>query len=55
MTSLAGQILIETETPREKGAVTQVCHFHNCPKVGAVYVPQVSDCRRLRLRGTGRA
>jgi F-type H+-transporting ATPase subunit gamma len=39
ITSLVGQILIEMETQREKGAVTQVYLFHNRPKTGAIYAP----------------
>jgi len=39
ITPLVGQILIEMETQREKGAVTQVYLFHNRPKTGAIYAP----------------
>jgi F-type H+-transporting ATPase subunit gamma len=39
ITPLVGQILIEMETQREKGAVVQVYLFHNSPKSGAIYAP----------------
>ena len=39
ITPLVGQILIEMETQREKGAITQVYLFHNRPKTGAIYTP----------------
>ena len=39
ITSLVGRILIEIETQREQGKVTQVYLFHNRPKSGAVYAP----------------
>ncbi|MHB1215182.1 MAG: F0F1 ATP synthase subunit gamma [Thiobacillus sp.] len=39
ITPLVGQILIEMEAQREKGAITQVYLFHNCPKTGAIYTP----------------
>jgi F-type H+-transporting ATPase subunit gamma len=39
ITPLIGQILIELEAQREKGAITQVYLFHNRPKSGAVYAP----------------
>jgi len=41
ITPLVGQILIEMELQREKGAVTQVYLFHNRPKSGAIYTPVV--------------
>lgn len=39
ITPLVGQILIEMEAQREKGAITQVYLFHNRPKSGAIYTP----------------
>lgn len=39
ITPLIGQILIEMEAQREKGAITQVYLFHNRPRSGAVYTP----------------
>ncbi len=39
ITSLVGQILIEMESQREKGAITQVYLLHNRPKSGAIYAP----------------
>lgn len=39
ITPLIGQILVEMEAQREKGAITQVYLFHNRPKSGAVYTP----------------
>jgi F-type H+-transporting ATPase subunit gamma len=39
ITPLVGQILIEMESQREKGAITQVYLFHNRPKTGAIYTP----------------
>ena len=39
ITPLIGQILIEMEAQREKGAITQVYLFHNRPKSGAIYTP----------------
>jgi F-type H+-transporting ATPase subunit gamma len=39
ITPLVGQILIEMETQREKGAITQVYLFHNRPQTGAIYTP----------------
>ncbi|MBK5106127.1 MAG: F0F1 ATP synthase subunit gamma [Burkholderiales bacterium] len=39
ITPLVGQILIEMELQREKGAITQVYLFHNRPKSGAIYTP----------------
>ncbi len=39
ITPLVGQILIEMETQREKGAITQVFLLHNRPKTGAIYIP----------------
>jgi F-type H+-transporting ATPase subunit gamma len=39
ITPLIGQILLEMEAQREKGAITQVYLFHNRPKSGAVYTP----------------
>ncbi len=39
ITPLVGQILIEMENHREKGAITQVYLFHNRPKTGAIYTP----------------
>ncbi|MBE0614634.1 MAG: F0F1 ATP synthase subunit gamma [Burkholderiales bacterium] len=44
ITQLVGQILIEMESQREKGAITQVYLFHNRPKSGAIYTPV---CQRL--------
>ncbi len=41
ITPLVGQILIEMESQRKKGAVTQVYLFHNRPKSGAIYTPVV--------------
>jgi F-type H+-transporting ATPase subunit gamma len=41
ITPLVGQILIEMESQRQKGAVTQVYLFHNRPKSGAIYTPVV--------------
>ncbi|HUX29775.1 MAG TPA: F0F1 ATP synthase subunit gamma [Thiobacillus sp.] len=39
ITPLVGQVLIEMEAQREKGAITQVYLFHNRPKSGAIYTP----------------
>jgi len=39
ITPLVGQILIEMEAQREKGAITQVYLFHNRPQTGAIYTP----------------
>jgi F-type H+-transporting ATPase subunit gamma len=39
ITPLVGQILIETETQREKGEIAQVYLFHNRPQSGAIYTP----------------
>ncbi len=39
ITPLVGQILIEMELQREKGAITQVYLFHNRPNSGAIYTP----------------
>jgi F-type H+-transporting ATPase subunit gamma len=39
ITSLVGQILIEIESQREKGAISQVYLFHNRPKTGSIYTP----------------
>ena len=39
ITPLVGQILIEMETQREKGEVSQVYLFHNRPQSGAIYTP----------------
>jgi len=39
VTSLVGRILIEIDTQRERGKVTEVYLFHNRPKSGAVYEP----------------
>jgi F-type H+-transporting ATPase subunit gamma len=39
ITPLVGQILIEMEAQREKGAITQVYLFHNRPRTGAIYTP----------------
>lgn len=39
ITPLIGQILVEMETQREKGEITQVYLFHNRPESGAVYKP----------------
>lgn len=37
ITPLVGQILLEMEAQREKGAITQVYLFHNRPGLGAIY------------------
>jgi F-type H+-transporting ATPase subunit gamma len=39
ITPLVGQILIEIEQQRVKGAITQVYLFHHRPKTGAIYTP----------------
>lgn len=39
ITPLVGQILIEMESQREKGAISQVVLFHNRPQSGAIYTP----------------
>ena len=39
ITPLVGRILIEIETAREKGEVTEIHVFHNHPKSAAVYEP----------------
>ncbi|MES2407385.1 MAG: F0F1 ATP synthase subunit gamma [Pseudomonadota bacterium] len=39
ITPLVGQILIEMEAQRQKGAITQVYLFHNRPQSGAIYTP----------------
>jgi F-type H+-transporting ATPase subunit gamma len=39
ITPLVGQILIEMESKREKGTISQVYLFHNRPRSGAIYVP----------------
>jgi F-type H+-transporting ATPase subunit gamma len=39
ITPLVGQILIEMETQRGQGAITQVYFFHNRPQTGAIYTP----------------
>jgi len=39
ITPLVGQLLIEVETLREKGAAAQVYLFHNQPRSGSVYTP----------------
>lgn len=39
ITPLVGQILIEMEAQREKGAIMQVYLFHSRPKSGAIYAP----------------
>lgn len=39
ITPLVGQVLIEMEAQREKGAITQVYLFHNRPMSGAIYTP----------------
>jgi F-type H+-transporting ATPase subunit gamma len=39
ITPLVGQILIEMESQREKGTISQVVIFHNRPKSGAIYTP----------------
>jgi F-type H+-transporting ATPase subunit gamma len=39
ITPLVGQILIEIETRREKGEISQVYLFHNRPLSGAIYTP----------------
>lgn len=44
ITPLVGQVLIEMETLREKGEITQVYVFHNRPNSGAIYTP---ECQRL--------
>lgn len=42
ITALVGQVLLEMETRRERGEITQVYLFHNRPKSGAIY-EQVSQ------------
>ena len=44
ITPLVGQILIEMETHREQGAISQVYLFHNRPTFGVIYAPV---CQRL--------
>lgn len=39
ITPLVGQILIEIESRREKGEITQVYIFHNQPMSGTIYTP----------------
>lgn len=39
VTPLVGQLLLETESNREKGDVPQLYIFHNRPKTGAIYEP----------------
>jgi F-type H+-transporting ATPase subunit gamma len=39
ITSLVGRVLIEIETQREQGKITEVYLFHNRPISGAVYEP----------------
>lgn len=39
ITGLVGQVLLEMETRRESGEITQVYLFHNRPKSGAIYEP----------------
>jgi F-type H+-transporting ATPase subunit gamma len=39
ITPLVGQILIEIESQREKGEITQIYLFHNRPRTGAIYTP----------------
>ncbi len=39
ITPLVGQVLLEMEAQREKGEISQVYLFHNCPKSGAIYTP----------------
>ena len=41
ITPVIGQILLECESSREKGEITQFYIFHNKPKPGAVYEPYV--------------
>ena len=41
ITPLIGQILLESETRREKGEISQLYIFHNRPKSGAIYEPYV--------------
>ena len=41
ITPLIGQILLETETLRAKGQISQLFIFHNKPKSGALYEPFV--------------
>ena len=41
ITPLIGQILLETETHRERDDISQLYLFHNKPKPGAVYQPIV--------------
>lgn len=41
ITPLIGQILLESETYREKGEISQLYIFHNRPKPGALYEPFV--------------
>jgi F-type H+-transporting ATPase subunit gamma len=39
ITPLVGQVLMEMESQRETGAITQVYLFHHRPKTGAIYTP----------------
>lgn len=39
ITGLVGQVLLEMETRRERGEITQVYLFHNRQKSGAIYEP----------------
>jgi F-type H+-transporting ATPase subunit gamma len=43
ITPLVGQILIEMELQREKGAISQVYLFHNRPKTGSIYTPVIQQ------------
>lgn len=39
ITPMVGQILIEMDTRREKGEISQVYIFHNHPQAGVIYTP----------------
>lgn len=43
ITPLVGQILIEMESQREEGAISQVYLLHNRPQSGAVYTPVIQQ------------
>jgi F-type H+-transporting ATPase subunit gamma len=43
ITPLVGQILIEMESQRKKGAIDQVYLFHNRPQSGAIYTPVIQQ------------
>jgi hypothetical protein len=51
ITPLIGQILVEHETHRAKGEVTELHLFYNRPTSGAVYAPVISDCCRWTKPG----